>query len=91
MPIYEFRCDACGELFEALVDSGTESAECRACGAGGARRVLSAFAPPMHLVKPSGERRKQERQNAELRRTTKQRFKDARKRGREGRGKGGPQ
>jgi putative FmdB family regulatory protein len=88
VPIYEFRCDACGELFEALVDAGTESAECRACGAEGAERVLSAFAPPMHLVKPSGERRKQERRNAELRQTTKQRFKDARKRQREGGGKG---
>jgi putative FmdB family regulatory protein len=32
VPIYEFRCGACGERFEALVDAGTETVECRLCG-----------------------------------------------------------
>jgi putative FmdB family regulatory protein len=80
MPIYEFRCEACGERFEALVDAGTETFECRICGRERARRVLSAAAPPMHLVKPPGEARKQERRNAELHRRAKQSFKAERRR-----------
>ena len=82
MPLYEFVCDACGERFEGLVDVGTEGVDCRICGEPGARRVLSAQAAPMHLVKPTGERRKQERANAKLRRETKTRFKEARARAR---------
>ena len=80
MPLYEFVCDACGERFESLVDIGTEAVGCRICGEPGARRVLSAQAAPMHLVKPPGERRKQERANAKLRRQTKAQFKQARQR-----------
>ena len=84
VPIYEFRCGACGERFEALVDPGTESVECRECGAAGAARMLSAQAPPFGLVKPPGEARRQEMRNAELRRRTKADFKARRKRAREG-------
>jgi putative FmdB family regulatory protein len=79
VPLYEFRCGGCGERFEALVDAGTRVVECRACGAPGAERVLSAVAPPMQLAKPAGERRKQERRNAELRQRTKASFKEARR------------
>lgn len=86
MPLYEFVCDACGERFEALTELGTEDMECRLCGEAGARRVLSAQAAPMHLVKPSGERRKQERANARLREQTKTQFKQARERARKQRG-----
>jgi len=43
VPIYEFECAECGERFEALVDAGTESAECTNCGAAGAQRRLSSF------------------------------------------------
>ena len=82
MPLYEFVCDACGERFEGLVDVGTEVVDCRICAEPGARRVLSAQAAPMHLVKPPGERRKQERANARLRTDTKARFKQARERAR---------
>jgi putative FmdB family regulatory protein len=84
VPIYEFRCGACGERFEALVDPGTESVECRECGVPGAARVLSAQAPPFGLVKPPGETKRQEHRNAELRRRTKAEFKARRKRAREG-------
>ena len=38
VPIYEFRCQACGERFEAPVDLGTEAVECRLCGVAEARR-----------------------------------------------------
>ena len=89
MPLYEFVCDACGERFEALVDAGTEVAACRICEEPGARRVLSAQAAPMHLVKSGGERRKQERANARLRERTKTQFKQARARARKQRQPGG--
>jgi putative FmdB family regulatory protein len=82
MPLYEFVCDACGERFESLVELGTEGVDCRVCGEPGARRVLSAQAAPMHLVKPPAERRKRERANATLRQQTKTRFKQARARAR---------
>lgn len=83
MPLYEFVCDACGERFESLAALGTEAEDCRNCGRPGARRVLSAQARPMHLVKPPGERRKQERANARLHKDAKDRFKQGRKRARE--------
>ena len=54
MPVYEFRCDRCGERFEELVAAGTEWAPCRKCGADGAVRVLSAQAAPFGLVKSIG-------------------------------------
>ncbi len=84
MPIYEFRCAACGQRFDALVDVGTEAIECRICGATGAARVYSPQAAPFGLVKSSGSARRQEQQNENLRRRTKADFKARRKRAREG-------
>jgi putative FmdB family regulatory protein len=89
MPIYEFRCESCGERFEALVDAGTESTECRSCGAAETRRVLSAQAAPLSLVKSPGETRKRERGNAELRERAKADFKAKRQRTRRARKGGG--
>jgi len=89
VPIYEFRCDACGERFEALVDSGTATTACRACGAARARRVLSAPAAPMHLVQSPGAARSQERKNAQLRARTKADFAAKRQRARDARKRGG--
>lgn len=89
MPIYEFRCDACGERFEELVEPGTVEVPCRGCDAP-AGRVLSAPAPPLHLVKPPGELRKQERRNAQLRERTKADFKGRRRRAGEGQKRTGP-
>ena len=83
MPLYEFRCDRCGERFEALVDAGTESASCRICAAEGAVRVLSAQAAPFGLVKSMGAARRQETRNTELRRKTKADFVARRQRGRD--------
>lgn len=81
MPIYEFRCDACGAEFEALVAVGAEP-PCGECGGGPARRVLSPPAAPFRLVKTPRGKRRQERSNAELRERTKARFKEARARAR---------
>jgi putative FmdB family regulatory protein len=84
VPIYEFRCGACGERFEALVAAGTEADECRVCGAAGATRILSAQAAPFGLVKTPGAARKQEARNSELNKRTKAEFKARRRRAREG-------
>jgi putative FmdB family regulatory protein len=86
VPIYEFRCQACGERFEALVDAGTDAVECRLCGAATAERVLSAQAPRLAHVKSPAATRKQEQRNAQLRERTKADFKAARRRAREARG-----
>ncbi len=89
MPIYEFQCESCGERFEALVEVGTAATGCRRCGSTQTRRVLSAPAAPMHLVKTPRETRKQERKNAQLRERTKAAFKAKRQRAREKRNAGG--
>ncbi|MDI6710591.1 MAG: zinc ribbon domain-containing protein [Thermoanaerobacterales bacterium] len=46
MPIYEFRCPACGKRFEKLCALGddTKSIHCPECGAAGPQRLLSTFA-----------------------------------------------
>jgi putative FmdB family regulatory protein len=74
VPIYEFVCDACGERFEELVAVGTDAAECRECGAAGARRVLSAPSAMPKLVKTRGEAGRQERKNSDIQARSKKRF-----------------
>jgi putative FmdB family regulatory protein len=45
MPIYEYRCQGCGERFEELVSASAKSAPpCPDCGAEGATRLYSMFA-----------------------------------------------
>ena len=75
MPLYEFECGRCGTRFEDLVGAGTETVECRACGAEGAHRVYSAPAPEPRIVKTGGALRRQEARNAELGARTKRDFK----------------
>lgn len=89
MPIYEFRCEACGAGLEALVGPGSEPTECIECGASGLRRVFSAQAAPHRLAKPPGETRRQERRNGRLREAARSRFKDARARARRAKGADG--
>jgi putative FmdB family regulatory protein len=46
MPIYEYRCEKCGQKFEKLrrmADADGEL-ECPDCASGQVRRVLSSFA-----------------------------------------------
>lgn len=82
MPIYEFRCEACGTGFEALVGAGTEAVDCIECRAASARRVYSPPAPPHRVARTPREVRKQERANARLRESAKARFRKARERAR---------
>ena len=46
MPLLEYRCSACGSLFERLVPrtEGADDADCPTCDGGRGRRVLSLFA-----------------------------------------------
>lgn len=47
MPMYEFRCQSCGQVFEELCrfDEGGESLTCPHCGnVGKGRRLISVFA-----------------------------------------------
>ena len=44
MPLYEFKCSTCGELFELLVMNSDETTEmkCPACQSADFERVISA-------------------------------------------------
>jgi len=46
MPIYEYRCEGCGEVTEVFTRSmnGTEAPACPACGGTEMTRLLSAAA-----------------------------------------------
>lgn len=46
MPIYEYRCEGCGERFEKLARMSTEDKEiqCPSCGERRSRKQLSTFA-----------------------------------------------
>lgn len=43
MPIFEYRCEGCGNAFEALVRSSTQPA-CPQCGSAQIDKQLSVFA-----------------------------------------------
>jgi putative FmdB family regulatory protein len=45
MPLYEFRCSACGEKFEEIVSSSlSQDVVCPECGEGKPERLMSTFA-----------------------------------------------
>lgn len=45
MPIYGYRCDDCGRMFETLV-RGSETATCPSCDSQRLTQQLSVIAPP---------------------------------------------
>ena len=71
MPLYDFRCRACGHEFEAMAPVGGTAA-CPECGTADAERRLTAFAGPF-TIRPRGikakradaERRVKEEQRLE--------------------------
>ncbi len=45
MPMFEFKCKTCGEIFEELVSSSkTGSVECEKCGSKDTEKLMSTFA-----------------------------------------------
>ncbi len=46
MPIYEYRCQDCGEEFEELTlsSNGAGTVQCRLCSSRRVKKMLSAFA-----------------------------------------------
>ncbi len=68
MPIYEYKCNECGQVFEELVSaSSTESPKCADCKSPDTVKLLSAccksasassgsgsYAPPIEGCGPSG-------------------------------------
>jgi putative FmdB family regulatory protein len=46
MPIYEFKCNQCGTVFESLCfrSSGEDRGSCPSCGADDSEKVMSTFA-----------------------------------------------
>lgn len=43
MPIFEYKCDKCGEVFEKLVSKSDAKVECEKCGSKKVDKQLSAF------------------------------------------------
>lgn len=43
MPVYEYRCPACGAQFSDLARVGAPDSECPECGNADARRLVSGF------------------------------------------------
>jgi putative FmdB family regulatory protein len=43
MPIYEYRCTACGHVFERIMKSGETDPECPACGVKEVKKRTAAF------------------------------------------------
>ena len=42
MPIYEYRCEKCGEVSEVLVLGGEGKQSCRSCGSEDLTKLMSA-------------------------------------------------
>jgi putative FmdB family regulatory protein len=57
VPIYEFRCQACGSVFEELARAG-ELPPCPECGAAEPRRLLSQVAPTPRIGLRGAEARR---------------------------------
>ena len=68
MPLFDFRCRACGEEFEALVRPPTPPA-CPACAATDLERLLSGFSFSVRSggLSPAARRAVQKQQKAQHR------------------------
>ncbi|MFL5799409.1 MAG: FmdB family zinc ribbon protein [Actinomycetota bacterium] len=41
MPLYEFRCAGCGQIFDRLLPVGSDAPPCSACGSADVNRLIS--------------------------------------------------
>lgn len=47
MPIYEFECTSCGEIFEVMLGMNEASPSCPTCGGSKCRKLIGA--PAVHV------------------------------------------
>jgi putative FmdB family regulatory protein len=78
MPIYEFECEACGEVFEELVAAGA-AAPCPRCGSERTRRLLSTVSPPGRMPRGAAVRSDESRRRENVA-AREQRISESRKR-----------
>ena len=43
MPIFEYKCEECGDIFEKLVSKSDDQVVCEKCGAEKVEKQLSTF------------------------------------------------
>ena len=43
MPVYEYKCEKCGEKFELLVRSSDQTICCKKCGSSEVTKLVSTF------------------------------------------------
>ncbi len=46
MPLYEYKCSKCDQIFEELVNGNGEQVTCPTCGRKDCEKILSTFAVP---------------------------------------------
>ena len=44
MPIFEYKCEKCGQQFEAFLQRSSQEVSCSSCGSKKLTRLFSAFA-----------------------------------------------
>jgi putative FmdB family regulatory protein len=65
VPIYEFECEGCGEVFEELVAAGA-AAPCPECGSERTRRLMSTVSPPGRTPRGAGVRSDESRRREKV-------------------------
>ena len=65
MPIYEFECEGCREVFEELVAAGG-AAPCPECGSERTRRLMSTVSPPGRTPRGAGVRSDESRRREKV-------------------------
>jgi putative FmdB family regulatory protein len=65
MPIYEFECEGCGEVFEELIAAGA-AAPCPECGLERTRRLMSTVSPPGRTPRGAGVRSDESRRREKV-------------------------
>jgi len=54
MPVYEYKCKACGKTFEYFLKNSAEKVKCQKCGSTRLERLFSAFAVGVSTNTTSG-------------------------------------